>query len=29
MAKAFAEEQELITEINYFDLTEPEIHVAG
>ena len=29
MAKTFAEEQELITEINYFDLTEPAIHVAG
>ncbi len=29
MAKAFAEEQELITEINYFDLTEPTIHVEG
>jgi hypothetical protein len=28
MAKAFAEEQELITEINYFDLTEPAIYLA-
>ncbi len=28
MAKAFAEEQELITEINYYDLLQPEIHVA-
>ena len=28
MAKAFAEEQQLITEINYYDLTEPAIYVA-
>ena len=28
MAKAFAEEQQLITEITYYDLTEPAIHVA-
>jgi hypothetical protein len=29
MAESFAEEQQLITEINYYDLTKPAIYAAG